>query len=224
MRALDYLSDLRLDLTALLFPVDCASCGAPDRELCVACALSVIETGRVPRAEVIMGVPCFVAGEYAGPLRAAIVACKHGGSTGLARVLGEALRPALVAAASECAGPAAPVLVVPPSRAARVRERGFQHVELILGRALRASGIRALRVSALRAGRSRRSQQGLGRTERAANSARIGVRRTRARVISGRSVLLVDDVITTGSTLSAARDALEAAGSRVVACAALARA
>lgn len=235
------LRELRLDLLALVWPTACVCCGQPDRDCCLPC---LVELQRpAPLLHPSLGVPCAVRGVYDGPLRALLVALKHEGRTGFARELGPQLRRPLLAALSLCTGPAPPVIVAAPSRRVRVRQRGYRHLDLLLGAAMRAdrapsggahgtgrrggreSGrprrIAALRVDALRTTRGRRSQVGLGPADRARNAARIAVRRSARAVLRGREVILVDDVITTGATVLAARNALEEAGARVVAVVAL---
>ncbi|MFZ1042269.1 MAG: phosphoribosyltransferase family protein [Anaerolineales bacterium] len=67
---------------------------------------------------------------------------------------------------------------------------------------------------ALKRVRETRSQVGLTKTERRASvSGAFGARETR---VNGRIVLLMDDVATTGSTLSSCAEALYAAGARDV--------
>lgn len=197
---------------------------------------------------VAAGVEAVVAGSYRGALRAMLVGYKHDGRVGFARELGARLRAPLDAALRDaalncdrvegvggtekaraaCAGGARGILIVTvPSRPARVRERGYRHVDELVRIALRGGGgtprapdvpprllSRALRTSA-----GRTTQVGLGAVERQANAARIRV--ARPRQLRGRDVILVDDVITTGATVTAAATALSAAGARVVAIVAL---
>ena len=166
--------------------------------------------------------PVCVAGPYAGPPRALLLACKHDGRTGFAPQLGALLAGPLSAAVSCARGPAPPLLVTAPSRASRVRERGYRHVELIVRRALREGGADAVLLpNGLRARPGRRSQVGLGAEERRRNAALLEVRPGAVRTLRGREVVLVDDIVTTGATADAAVRVLEAAGARVIAVAAL---
>ncbi|UOQ56438.1 hypothetical protein MUN78_12230 [Leucobacter allii] len=215
------LDELRLDLAALLWPTACVHCGAADRDVCLPCLVELREQ-EMP-APFSAGAPVFVRAAYAGPLRAALVAFKHEGRTGFARELGRQLRPPLAAALACCTGPAAPVIVAAPSRPSRTRQRGYRPVELLVSRALRGQRVPCLRLRALRTTRGRAGQVGLGPAERIENARRIAVRGDTRRVLSGREVILVDDVITTGATVAAARDALASAGAQVVAIVALCR-
>lgn len=240
---------LVLDLAALLWPTSCVACGAPDRDCCDRClAVLRASCGRVgcvplpvrppqaparPGASVLpwrpgrpappggTGTPrrAFVAGPYTGPLRALLVACKHGGRTGFARLLGAHLRSPLEAALRCARGPAPPLLVAVPSRPAKVRERGYRHLELVL----HAAGARAPRfgLRALRTLPGRTGQVGLDAEARWRNAERIAVRRSAVRRLAGREVVLVDDVVTTGATAAAACAELSAAGAEVVAVIAL---
>lgn len=132
------LGELRHGLSALLWPTQCAVCGAPDRDCCPECLAELCRgAGGARWVRTAAGPTVCVAGPYAGAPRALIVALKHGGRTGFARHLGASLRAPLCAALSLARGPDPPIVVTAPSRAARVRERGYRHVELLVRAALR---------------------------------------------------------------------------------------
>jgi len=198
-----------LDAAAVLLPVDCAGCGAPDRGLCADCRRAVLPA---PRRRLIGdSLPVTAALSYEGAVRRSILALKEQGRTDLVRALGSGLGEAVRAAV---AGAGAVELCGVPSSGESWRRRGYDPVGLLL----RASGLpRGGRM--LRHARRHRHQKELGRQERAENLA--GSLRAR-HPLDGRRVLLVDDVVTTGSTLLEARRAIREAGGVVVGAAVLA--
>jgi ComF family protein len=157
------------------------------------------------------------AGAYRAPLDAAIHRFKYGArpdlSGPLARLM---LRPELVAA---CADPLTLFVPVPLHRA-RLAERGYDQSAL-LARVLAAGTARRTRVRALRRVRWTEQQARLDGRARASNVANAFFVPPDLD-LSGRPVVLVDDVVTTGATASACLTALSAAGARTVAVACIA--
>jgi ComF family protein len=112
-------------------------------------------------------------------------------------------------------------LVVPvPLHWRRRLERGFNQSELLANAVAKRYGLRA--VSAIRRKRTTATQAGLSNAKRRLNVAGAFAIRRKAEV-EGRRVLLVDDVMTTGATLSACAGVLKRAGARYVAVLTLAR-
>lgn len=103
-------------------------------------------------------------------------------------------------------------MVVPvPTTRARRRRRGYNQAA-VLARALSEMLERPFR-SALRRRRAGRTQVALQPLERGRNVRRAFTLRDRsARRLPGRTVLLVDDVLTTGATAAAAARTLGRAG------------
>lgn len=229
------LRELGLDLLALLWPTRCVACGTPDRDLCDPCLGDLLLWRPLLRSELIPAappvpppvllsgsLPLLACGPYEGSLKSLIVGVKHEGRVGFARVLGPLLLRPLAEALQLGAGRCPPAVVTAPSRAARVRRRGYRHVELILRRALRCGPLPGVRsVRALRALPGRAGQVGLDRRQRDRNAALVAVRRPHRARLAGREVILVDDIVTTGATATEACRALAACGARVIAVVAL---
>jgi ComF family protein len=208
-----------LDALALLLPVECAGCGAPDRPVCADCRpmLTPDATSRL----LPDGTRVFSGLDYEGVVRAVVLAYKTDGRTELARFLAPALAAAVAAAtdwhAEEDGAGANPesrieVVGVPSSRRSR-RRRGFDPVAAVVARA----GLDHARVFA--AARPHTAQKTLSLEARASNLSGVFALRV---PVAGRRFLLVDDVVTTGATLVAAASALRSAGAEVIAAAVVA--
>jgi predicted amidophosphoribosyltransferase len=161
---------------------------------------------------------------YDGAVRAMLLDFKERGAVGLAGPLGEPLARAVLAVAP---GRQTPLLLVPaPSSAAAVRRRGDHVVRLLAehaARRLRLGG-RPVRVAdVLRQSRPVADSASLSAQDRARNLAGgLAVRRSLERRVRGAAVVIVDDLVTTGATLTEAAAGLTRAGARVVGAAAIA--
>ena len=114
-----------------------------------------------------------------------------------------------------------PDLIAPiPLHPRRRRQRGYNQSELLARPLAAAVGV-AHSATALRRTRHTVPQVGLGPEARADNVR--GAFEADADVVVGRRVLLVDDVLTTGATMTAAAEALLAAGALAVSAYCLAR-
>ncbi|MCU1437186.1 MAG: ComF family protein [Naasia sp.] len=190
-----------LDALALVLPVSCAGCGAPDRPVCASCRRAF--QGELLERRLPGGLIVRSAAAHEGVAGRVVVAFKDEARTEAAAVLGPALRRAVVPALTE----PAPVLVPIPGAGVAYRRRGFLPLALLA-----------------RAGRLRLSPR-LIRTRRVADQAALGAvaRRDNAAGsmaavgdLAGVPVVLLDDVVTTGATLCEAARALRAAGARVL--------
>jgi predicted amidophosphoribosyltransferase len=211
-------------LADLLLPVACAGCGAQDERLafdvCGDCVreLDALRAGPTRPDPAPPGLPpCFALGDYGGPLRELIIGFKDRGRYRLAHPLGALLAEAVASAVP----PGEPVVMAyVPDSAGAARDRHGDHMRALARRAaarLRREGRPAVAVNLLKV-RSLADSARLDARQRAeAAAAKFTVRRA----FTG-EVILVDDVITTGSTLAAASTTLAETGVGVRGCVALA--
>lgn len=195
-------ADLLADLLDLIAPPRCAACDAPhprDAPLCDPCREALLPAEESPegvRAAFLHG----------GPIASAIHRAKYGADPHVARRLGALLLPAL---------PARAELVVPiPLHRKRLIARGFNQAALLAAPVANALGAR-LSLHALVRTRDTPSQTTLDRAHRAENLAGAFAA-PRAEVVRGRTIVVVDDVSTTGATMGAAFAALRGAGAAEV--------
>jgi predicted amidophosphoribosyltransferase len=233
------LSVLGADLADLVLPSACAGCDAERVPLlygaCAGCAaaleaLTPFATAPVPPPT---GMPfCTAVGPYAGPLRGVLLAYKEKGRHRLARPLGSLLAVAVADAARRGgARPGTPVSLIPvPSTGAAARERHGDHMARLAAHAvrrLREAGWNAEVCQPLRAlpRPDSASLDAAGRVAAAESSLRIRdspIRIPRRRPTMGGTLIVVDDIVTTGATLAAVAGRLREADMQVTGAAVLA--
>lgn len=198
----------------LLLPPACVACGREGAPLCDRCARPLARRLDEPPGSPLGLVAPLPRGilqlewcaAFEGPVRDALHALKYRGERRLAPVLGRAMAERWRRAAR-----GGDILVPVPVHPDRRRDRGFDQAEdlakataAVLGLPWTVALERRTRTMALHT---------LGRTERVANlRGAFGVRSDRRDRIVGRWVVLVDDTLTTGATLTECAAALRTAG------------
>ncbi|MEV8505203.1 phosphoribosyltransferase family protein [Actinoplanes sp. NPDC051475] len=227
------------DLADLVLPSSCAACGAERvplrRGTCAACvaaleALRAYSTSPIPPPP---GMPaCVALSGYGGPMRGMLLAYKERGWHRLAQPLGALLASAVAEMAVRAGGGRhRPLVVIPvPSTASAARERHGDHMARLAAHAvrrLRRAGWEADLSRPLRA-LPRGDSASLTVAERAAaaeSSLRIKgarIRIPRRRPTIGGTLIVVDDIVTTGATLAAVTGRLREADMQVAGAAVLA--
>jgi len=235
------LSWLLTSVGQLVLPVHCAACGAPaptDRRwpLCEVCGREMADLIAAPycplcgrragpytvgpdgclfcRKFPVRFSAAVRVGPYEGPLKTLILRCKDERRTAIAGALGRLLRErlALVPWADQVD------LVVPvPLHWARRIGRGFNQAAL-LAREPAAAAPKAKGVSTrlLRRTRPTPHQMNLPAAQRRKNVRGAFVARGAKDALKGKGVLLVDDVMTSGTTIGECTRVLRRAGARDV--------
>lgn len=205
-------------LLNLLYPPKCPFCGAlspgGEASLCPRCKQAL------PWAEGTFSAQGFDSGVfvlyYEGAVRESLLRYKFGGCSGYAGVYGPLLAQRI---AEGLGGRFDLISYVPVSRWRRAT-RGYDQSELLARAVARCYGV--LPVATLHKRRQNRTQSQL----HSADARRANVSGVYTPVgperFAGQRVLLIDDIVTTGATLSEAARTLRAAGAADVVCAALA--
>ena len=191
----------------------CPRCGAPFGDLlCTECHEIEMACDRCLATAVFDGVPARMVRTY-----------KDGGERRLADVIAELMLDT-ARAAEQDGGPrwddllsGADAATFVPATTAAFRRRGFDHMDEV---ARAFSALTGIPLTDTLAKRGRSDQRALGRAGRREQAQ--GVYQVVADV-QGQRLLLLDDVITTGATVSAAAEALKRAGAATVDALALAR-
>jgi ComF family protein len=212
-------------LLDLAFPPRCAGCGAEAWTICPACRPGLFRHLDRPGG-VLLGLPGDVpaplvqvdwCAPFEGVVRNALHQLKYAGERRLAGVLGEALERRW-----RTVGAGGDLLVPVPIHRDRERQRGYDQAVLLAEAAGR--GLRLPFAPALERARATHAQFDLDRRHRAANVAgAFRVRSGMTDTVRGRWIVLVDDVMTTGATLTESARALMAAGAEAVSALAVAR-
>ncbi len=215
------MGELAVSAADLVLGASCPGCGKPALGLCRPCGVSIRPDPRVawPRPAPAAlrrptAVPPVAAGINAGVLRATLIAWKERGQFGLTAALAHLLASSV---AELAVGGAVTLVPVPTSRRSK-RARGTDVVDELAraaARLLRGVGLDVRVEQALAYARSTVDQSELDSVARADNlRGAFCVRRGRPR--AGGAVIVVDDILTTGSTVGEAVRALTAVGRRPI--------
>ena len=200
-------------------PARCPGCGAEGPPICADCARALDARFELP-AGIAIGLPSDVpppllqlewCAPFSGVVRTALHELKYSGEQRLAAPLGAA-----IARRWGRVGAGGDVLVPVPVHADRRRRRAYDQAELIARAAAAELALPCAPI--LERARATIAQFDLDRSARATNVAgafrlRSGARAGSAeRLLSGRWVVLVDDVVTTGASLAACAVPLLEAG------------
>ena len=210
-----------MNLFHLLAPRLCHCCGRllveGEEDFCLACLADapvcitppdILRMQRLPRAAPVGAVHTWLAYSNSAPLPSLIRRGKYGGRpdiiSALGRVLAARVAPAIAGAD----------LIVPvPMHWFKRLRRGFNQAQIIAMHLHRAAGVPL--GSPLRAVRGHNTQSRRSATVRAANVAGMFAL-VDPDAVAGRHVVLVDDILTTGATLSEAIRALLPGGPRSI--------
>lgn len=201
------------DLLDTVLPARCPGCGRRGVLVCAPCAASLT---RAPHADppppVAWWTACFA---YEGVARELVARAKYRNERRFLVVVARELCRVIAAAP-------APIDLVTwaPASAPRIRAHGVDHAELLARAVVRLGGAQ---LTGARVGAALLRAPGPAQTGRDARARREGPPLRATGRVRGATVLVIDDVATTGGTLAAAGRALVAAGAAAVFAATVAR-
>lgn len=203
-----------LYLLDLIFPVNCLGCKIAGTPLCSSC-LGDFRRAERPTEEWIY--PIF---DYRHPnMKRAIWLMKYAGKRNLAKIFGEIMGSHIALELSEL-GPLEnfrdPILIPIPLSKKRFRERGYNQAELLCQAIIKINKNLDYQNKLLKKIKETEHQARLkDRSVRLKNL--LGTFEvTNTELVKGRNIILIDDVTTTGATLTEAKKVLRASGARKI--------
>jgi len=197
----------------LLFPPKCTFCHVlleeTAKDVCDRCRENlVLQQDELKGEFFVRGLYCF---PYAGNVRKSIHRFKFNGRKEYAGVYAQYL---LARMEGEKDIQQADLITSVPTNRRNARKRGYDHTALLAARVAEGMGKQA--VETMKKSRETRAMYGLHPHERRANILGAVKVCVPAEQIAGKSVLIVDDIFTTGATVSECARVLHMAGAEKV--------
>lgn len=208
-------------LLDLLYPPRCAFCRRllPDnvRGVCSFCKKKlpyVPADGQVRNLKNID--KCVAPLYYDGPVRESLHRYKFSALTAYADIYSEFMGKCIDENGISC-----DIITWIPLSRRRLRKRGYDQAELLARLIAKRQGFECVRL--LKKLRDNPPQSGTGSPEKRRANVKGIYSCTEPERVKGKTILLIDDIVTTGATLSEAAGVLKKAGAAAVYCAAVAR-
>ena len=204
----------------IIFPVNCLACGKSGTNLCTKCLFEA------PRSERECERWIFPLYEYRHPpIKSSIWLLKYKGQKKLANIFAEAIYGRIIEELSDLSvmeNFSEPILIPVPLSSKRYRERGYNQANLICEKLIEIDNENN------RTGNLKLEKGVLVKVSNQEHQAHIENRKKRFKNIEGsfavkneekiknKNIILIDDVITTGATLSEAKKILKQHGAKNV--------
>ncbi|MFQ3549754.1 MAG: ComF family protein [Armatimonadota bacterium] len=201
----DYFCEICKEKIHLIEPPTCTRCGSPIEEYCRMCVPNQFEFNTA-----------YCCAAYEGVMRDAIHIMKYNFQKVMCKPLGEIFADYAEDKSFDC-----DIIIPIPIHKKRYVERGFNQAELLARYVSRRIGIE-LETKILIKHKNTLHQTNLSKEEREANVKDCFSIKSNIN-LSGKHILLVDDVFTTGNTLNSASITLKTAGVKKITALCLAR-
>lgn len=205
-----------MKLTELFFPPRCPYCGAVIKTEEMACEDCFSSFPEEPFVRRLYGETCIAPFRYDGIFRRAVIRFKFYGKRQYAQRLARAVFGALK---KEYPNAVFDVVTCVPLSEKRRRERGYNQSELLAKELSKLLSIPYLPL--LQKEKDNLAQHSLPKEKRRENVRGVYAFCGGKQDVSGRTILLVDDIVTTGNTLHECSRILKKAGAKEVTCAAV---
>ncbi len=204
----------------LFFPTKCVFCHKLTQNgetVCISCLKTLPFAGKELQKQQFTHVSsCVSPLFYEGIVRESLLRYKFSGASCYAKTYGEFLRKCIDENGITC-----DIITWVPLSRLRLHRRGYDQAHLLALELASRSGVPCERL--LRKTRNTRAQSRTGNAARRKANIADAYTAVNVREISGKKILLVDDIVTTGSTLSECARILRAAGAASVSAVTLAR-
>ena len=216
-----FLNTITNNILNIVFPVKCMLCDKSGVDLCLGCLKDA------PAAERESAKWIFPLYDYRHPaIKKSLWLLKYKGKRRLASVFAEIIYGKMLEELSELSileNFVEPILIPIPLSPQRYRERGYNQAQLICEELIKINNLRGdidikLENNILIKPKDTEHQARIkDRRERMKNMAgTFEIKNKNLNLIKNRNVILVDDILTTGATLSEAKKVLRLAGARKV--------
>jgi len=207
-------------LLELFYPSRCAFCRKiinSGEGMCKDCSRSLPYTGAYNERQHFENLEsCVSPLYYEGGVRDALLRCKFSGAAAYSRIFGKIMAKSIDEMQISC-----DIITWIPLSRSRLRKRGYDQARLMAETVSEERGLPC--VSTLEKVRNNPAQSGIKDPGQRRKNVSGAYETINTDAVSGKRILLVDDIVTTGSTLSEAASVLKKAGAAEVVALTLAR-